>query len=209
MNDRNLFIALIGASVVGALLLAPALASAVGDYLTIAQAKVTVDDNLMTARFTTQHTIPLEGAFGYGVFTKVTEGEGGPLPAEAIVTTTHAGVLDSEKQADKDDSIMHNHYVKLVAADGSVCPSTIQVGEITWESPGGVVVAKNRATMQDAPLDFDGTFSLNRSVELSYSGGTPLVGASFTLGPVFDGGGNLTNVCVNPVDFPHKLTPAN
>lgn len=30
-----------------------------------------------------------------------------------IVTTTHAGVYDSEAQVDKDDPSFHNHYVAL------------------------------------------------------------------------------------------------
>jgi len=201
-------VALAAASLVAAIALAPVLASATASYLDLDSVAATVKNGKMTATFDTQDTVPkavnARGlAFGYGIVTKVTEGT--TLPAEAIVATTHAGVLDSQKQVTADNAVWHNHYVTLVGADASVCASTIQVGEITWESPGATNVFLDKVVIQNAPLDFDGTSSLSHEA-VSYSGGTPLVGASFTLTPVFDSNDNLTNVCVTPVDFPHGLS---
>lgn len=205
MNNKTLFVAFAAASLVATLTLAPVLASAVGQYLNIKEAKVTVEDSVMTAKFTTEENIPTAGAFGYGIITEITPET--TFPITAVVTTTHASVLDSEDQVDADDPVWHNHYVRLVSGEG-VCESGIQVGDITWESPGHVNVNKNKAIIQGFPLEFDGTHSLT-GAQLSFEPGTPLVGASFTLGPVYDEEGNLTNVCVSPVDFPQEITLGN
>ena len=77
-------------------------------FLDIKSATVRVTPSKVNnANLLTGAKIPLDGksgAFGYGILT----GD------SVIVSTTHAGVLDSEAQkGNKDSPIFHNHYVHL------------------------------------------------------------------------------------------------
>ncbi|MCI0563062.1 MAG: hypothetical protein MN733_31680 [Nitrososphaera sp.] len=71
-----------------------------------------------------------EGAFGSGILTS----DGDAI----LVATTHGGVLDSEDQSFTMDPIFHNHFVRL----GEVpdCGSDPGVVDISWQSPGRVVI---------------------------------------------------------------------
>jgi hypothetical protein len=87
---------LIAAAFIGPFSLAPVLATAVEDFLTIDRAIVRVDneDEETAALLKTHGLIPKdgsEGAFGYGILT-----DAGLEGVE--VTTTHAGIKDSEVQ---------------------------------------------------------------------------------------------------------------
>ena len=96
---------LIAVAFIGAFSLAPVLATAVQDYLNIDRAVVNVDNGhkKITALLTLESNVPPskiikdeELKFGYGIMTA--KGLDG-----IIVTTTHAGLLDSKLQKDGSD----------------------------------------------------------------------------------------------------------
>ncbi|NIP62454.1 MAG: hypothetical protein GWN01_16915 [Nitrosopumilaceae archaeon] len=130
-------------------------------------------------------------AHGYGVFTD--------NPGVAIVTTTHPGVLDSEDQSSASDPVWHNHVV-LLDTKSSVCPSGIQVEDLTLESPGETLVKGSAAKIAGVDLgEYTGQFANTPIKTGTISGGTDSV-VSFELDPIFDEG-DLTAVCVVPKDL--------
>jgi hypothetical protein len=73
-----------------------------------------------------------------------------------MVTTTHAGVLDSSVQKNKDDPVWHNHFVSL-KAPGAECQkikANFEVDTITLNQPGRVTVDNKVAFMQKVPRQF-------------------------------------------------------
>ncbi|HJU95454.1 MAG TPA: hypothetical protein VJ643_05420, partial [Nitrososphaera sp.] len=123
---------LVIAGFIGTLFASPVLATIAESFLVIERARVSVEDNELEATLITEGLlIPTdgsEGAFGYGILTD----DGDAI----LVSTTHAGVLDSEEQSTIEDSIWHNHFVRL----GNVeqCGGDQGVIDITWQSPGEV-----------------------------------------------------------------------
>lgn len=158
-------------------------------------------------RVYTGNDVPTDGsggAFGYGVITSA------GLDA-IIVTTTHAGVKDSEAQADANDPVFHNHYVALEdLTDDATCPG-LQVRDISFQEPGDVDVSGHGVVMEDTPYYFGGTHSLSGD-HISFNDDPSSradleVGSvvSFTINPVdSDGNTSVTDiaaVCINDVTF--------
>jgi UDP-N-acetylmuramyl tripeptide synthase len=119
-----------------------------------------------------------------------------------MVSTTHAGVLDSEDQRNANDPRWHNHYVSLAVDENSPCSQDPAVTSITFQSPGEVIVNKNKAVMSNLPSTFTGTNALTGAA-LTLSPGTNVQNVvSFVLEPIFESG-ILEAVCVT------DITPAD
>jgi hypothetical protein len=153
-----------------------------------------------------------DGAFGYGILTTTAFGGVGD---SLMVATTHAGVLDSEKQSGQFDPVWHNHYVQLKEAGAYCAVNTalevaLEVDTISFESPGKVKVKKqNNLYLEDMPAVLDGTNALT-SLDKTFTPGTQAGAAvQFTLNPVDDAGNTTldswTHVCVENV-APTTLT---
>lgn len=195
MMKKGTFVLVIAAvGIVASMISAPVLASAVHDYFTIKKAKVFVntETDRLRANLITHGLIPTDGsggAFGYGILTS----DGDAL----LATTTHGGVLDSEDQSYILDPIWHNHFVRL----GSVaaCGADPGVTDITWQSPGKVVIDDNRAKPSRIPTgEFDGTHSITGDALEVELGEDVSAAVSFRLAPIF-GSGGLEAVCVTDI----------
>ena len=194
MKERLALGLLIAAGFIGTLFAAPVLATTVESFLVIESARVTVDDEELKARLTTEGHIPThggEGAFGYGVLTE----DGDAI----LVSTTHAGVLDSEEQDYILDPTWHNHLVTL-SDDIDECGADQGVEDITWQSPGEVRINDNRARISDVPTDeFEAWHSITGE-DLSLTLGEDVSNVvSFRLEPVFDEETGLQAVCVTDI----------
>jgi hypothetical protein len=189
-------IALLGAAMAASFSLSPVLASAMNDYFTMENAEVQVDESTVDARFKTGGIIPQDGqsAYGYGILTGA--GNDG-----LIVSTTHAGVLDSELQGDANDPVWHNHFVKLGKSISGRCGDNLEVADITLESPGEIQVREGRIILDDIPFSLDGTSALTKDSLTLAPGASPQQIVSFTMDPKFDGN-TLKAVCVT------NITPA-
>jgi hypothetical protein len=192
----KLLVGLIAASFLGAFSLAPVLATVVEDFLTIDRAVVIVDeeDEETAAFLRTAGSIPKDGsggAFGYGILTDA--GLDG-----IMITTSHAGVRDSEVQDDASDPVFHNHYVELATGLSGLCEGP-EVADLTFESPGDVNVLQTFVLMHDLPFSFSGTSALTDEPLTITPGGNVEDVVSFTLEPKFDDEGNLDAVCVNDI----------
>lgn len=157
------------------------------------------DDDELRALLITQGVIPTNGsrgAFGYGILTN--DGD------SILVSTTHAGVLDSEEQNYILDPTWHNHFVRL----GNVeqCGTDPGVVDITWQSPGEVRINDTLARINDVPTDeFEGWHSITGE-ELSMTLGEDVSDVvSFRLNPVF-GTSGLEAVCVADVISVEDIT---
>jgi hypothetical protein len=195
-------VGLIAAAFLGASFLAPILATAVEDFLTIQRAVVRVDneEEETTALLMTHGIIPKDGsggAFGYGILT-----DAGLDGVE--VTTTHAGIKDSKVQKDASDPVFHNHYVKLATGLSGRCEGP-EVADLTFESPGHVNVLQKLVAVRDLPFSFSGTSALNDQPLTITPGGNIEDVVSFTLEPKFDDDGNLAAVCVNDIKSAQDL----
>lgn len=193
---------LVAAAVVGTFL-APVLATAVEDFLTIDRALVSVDneDEEISALLKAHGIIPKDGsggAFGYGILTEA--GLDG-----VIVTTTHKGVKDSELQDSASDPVFHNHYVKLATGLSGQCDGP-EVADLTFESPGEVDVLHKFVSMRDLPFSFSGTSAVTHQPLTITPGGNVENVVSFRLVPHFDSDGNLIAVCVNDITLAEHLT---
>jgi hypothetical protein len=87
-------------------------------------------------------------------------GTGALTDGTLIVTTTHAGVLDSQTQGgDANNPIPHNHYVNLVATvdnpnevnDCNDQSATARVGSLSFESPGVAMWQQNMYKIWEVP----------------------------------------------------------
>ena len=175
------------------------------DFLNIREATIDADSDEMSAFLETHGHIPTNGdgeAFGYGVLT--TEG----LDA-VIVSTTHAGVHDSELQEDANDPVWHNHFVTL-ATDSENCGGDPAVQSITFESPGQVNIEDNSADLTDIPASFSGTDVIPSFTEASLGDeitlepGTDVEDVvSFSLLPVTDDGKLV--VCVKDIQSAENI----
>jgi hypothetical protein len=193
MNDKITLGLLVVAGFIGTIITAPVLATTIESFLIIESARVTVDDDELEAELTTEGEIPTdgtEGAFGYGILTN----DGDAI----LVSTTHAGVLDSEEQNYILDPTWHNHFVTL--GDVEQCKENPGVVDITWQSPGEVEVDDNNAEISDVPTDeFEGWHSITGE-ELSMTLGEDVSNVvSFRLDPVFDKETGLEAVCVTDI----------
>ncbi len=167
--------------------------SASADYLDIDRAVIAKDPKKLQAILQTHGHIPKDGsggAFGYGILTE----DGG---FDAVrVSTTHKGVKDSIKQNNKNDPVWHNHYISL--GTNPRCGDSPAVKDITFQSPGTIVVNKDRAVMSNMPATFTGTDALTGK-KLTLSPGTDVDNVvSFKLDPKFVAG-ELKAVCVTDI----------
>jgi len=199
MKNTFILAGLVAASLAASVIVAPALASVVADYLQVQSADVETSEDGLDAEFTAGAEIPqgedaVGSAFGYGLLTD--QGTNA-----VIVTTTHSGVLDSETQeGDPNNPIWHNHYVQLgpvVQCDGQSANST-GVIEITFEEPGDVEVDGETAGLTGLSNSFNGTNALTNASMLSSPGNNVQNAASFNLIPVFEGEA-LQAVCVDDI----------
>jgi hypothetical protein len=193
MNDKITLGLLVVAGFVGTIITAPVLATTIESFLVIESARVTANDDELSAKLTTEGEIPTdgtEGAFGYGILTE----DGDAI----LVSTTHAGVLDSEEQNYILDPTWHNHFVRL--GDVEQCKESPGVVDITWQSPGEVEIDDNNAEITDVPTDeFEGWHSITGE-ELSMTLGEDVSNVvSFRLDPVFDEETGLEAVCVTDI----------
>lgn len=198
----KLLVGLSAAAFLGAFSLAPVLATVVEDFLTIDRAVVRVDqeDEEIASFLRTGGVVPKDGsggAFGYGILTEA--GFDG-----VIVTTTHAGVRDSEVQDDASDPVFHNHYVELATGLSGLCQGP-EVADLTFESPGDVNVLQRLVVMDDLPFSFSGTSALTDEPLTITPGGNVEDVVSFTLEPKFDDEGSLAAVCVNGITSAERL----
>jgi hypothetical protein len=170
------------------------------EYLNIREATIDADSDEMNAFLETHGHIPTNGdggAFGYGVLTS----EG--LDA-VVVSTTHAGVLDSEEQTDADDPVWHNHFVTL-GTDSENCGDDSAVQSITFESPGQVNIEDNNADITQIPSSFSGTDALSGE-DLTIDPGTDVDDVvSFKLSPQFNDDDELQAVCVTDLQSAENI----
>jgi hypothetical protein len=170
------------------------------DFLNIREATIDANSDEMSAFLETHGHIPTDGsggAFGYGILT--TEG----LDA-VVVSTTHAGVLDSEEQDDADDPVWHNHFVTLGTGSDN-CGDDPNVESITFESPGQVNIDDNNADLTDIPASFSGTDALTGD-DLTIEPGTDVDDVvSFRLSPQFNNDDELEAVCVTDIQSAENI----
>jgi hypothetical protein len=156
----------------GGMIFSPLIASAdpsQGNFLDIEKAVVDIDKDVITdIVYKTRGFIPQDGsggAFGYGVITAVPSETPGSTELNVIATTSHPGVLDSQLQGeDKNNPIIHNHYVIL--GDEDVCDDVDETGRIvtdnpsvfdlSFTSPGKVFVQGNEAIIKNLPASAEG-----------------------------------------------------
>ncbi len=194
MSSKALFGLVIAAGLVASMLAAPVLAAAVTDFFTIYRAKIYVDPDRdrLRATLVTGGAIPTdgsEGAFGYGILTK----DGNAI----VVSTTHAGVLDSEDQDFIMDPVFHNHFVRLGKVDR--CGTNPGVVDISWQSPGRVLIDENKARIGGIPTDeIRATHSITGKPLKMTLGEQVESAVSFKLVPVF-GDHGLRAVCVKDI----------
>jgi len=171
------------------------------DYLDIDKAVVAKAANKVQAILQAHGHIPKDGsggAFGYGILTT-------QQLSAIMVSTTHAGVLDSEDQRNANDPRWHNHYVSLANVPGDSCGSDPAVTSITFQSPGEVIVNKNKAIMTNLPAKFTGTNALTGD-PLTLTPGTNVQNVvSFVLEPIFDDEDELEAVCVKDIKPADKV----
>jgi hypothetical protein len=184
---------LIGAVMVGPFSLATISAFGTGDYLELEKVDISIDESSIDATIETGGTIPRDGknAFGYGILTGA--GNDG-----IIVSTTHAGMLDSELQTNANDPVWHNHFVKLAKNLSGRCGDNPEVADITMESPGKVKVKENRVIVDGIPFVLDGTSSLTKNPLILAPGERPQQLVSFAIEPKFEGD-TLKAVCITNI----------
>jgi hypothetical protein len=181
------------------------------DYLDIREATIDADSEEMQASIETHGQISTtgdEGAFGYGIST--TEG----LDA-VVVTTTHAGVHDSELQEDASDPVWHNHFVALTSESDN-CGDDLQIESITYESPGEVSIEDNTADLRDIPASFSGTevdpsfTEASLGDDITLEPGTDVSDVvSFKLDPIANDDDELVAVCVTDIQSAENIVFEN
>ncbi|MDN5847740.1 MAG: hypothetical protein L0H53_15860 [Candidatus Nitrosocosmicus sp.] len=206
MNTNQIFIAistlliLVGSPISMAFASTSSSSSGNDDFLEIREATIDADSDEMSAFLETHGHIPTNGdggAFGYGTLTD----EG--LNA-VVVSTTHAGVLDSEEQDGADDPVWHNHFVTLTQ-DSDNCGDDPKVESITFESPGQVDVNDNNADLTQIPASFSGTDALSGD-DLTIEPGTNVDDVvSFKLSPQFNNDDELEAVCVTDIQSAENI----
>ena len=175
------------------------------DYLDVQKAIIDIDKNIIKdIVFKTRGDIPQEGSyknFGYGVVTLANN------TLNVIATTSHPklGIIDSELQKSPKDPVFHNHYVIL--GNNSICGANPAVQDLSFTSPGKVIIDGNKAILKNLPASAQGQF--NSSVTIT-PGTNVLIVASFLLESHFNQTTNqLQAVCVvdiKPVEPQDKRT---
>ena len=121
-----------------------------------------------------------------------------------VVSTTHAGVQDSEEQSNASDPVWHNHYVTL-SQDSDYCGNDSKVESITFESPGQVDIRDDNADLTKLPSSFSGTDALS-GADLTIKPGTSVKDVvSFKLAPQFNDNGELEAVCVTNIQSAENI----
>jgi hypothetical protein len=176
------------------------------DYLDVQKAIIDIDKNIIKdIVFKTRGDIPKDGSdknFGYGVVTLINNSS-----LNVIATTSHPklGIVDSELQNnDPTNPVFHNHYVIL--GNNTICGANPAVQDLSFTSPGKVIIDGNKAILKDLPASAQGQF--NSSVTIT-PGTNVLIVASFLLESHFSQQGQLQAVCVvdiKPVEPQDKRT---
>src|SRR5829696_664164 len=173
------------------------------DYLDVQKAIIDIDKNIIKdIVFKTRGDIPQENRdknFGYGVVTLSNN------TLNVIATTSHPklGIVDSELQKSPKDPVFHNHYVIL--GNNSICEETPAVQDLSFTSPGKIIIDGNKAILKDLPASAQGQFT---NVTIT-PGTNVLIVASFLLESHFSQQGQLQAVCVvdiKPVEPQDKRT---
>ena len=173
------------------------------DYLDVQKAIIDIDKNIIKdIVFKTRGDIPQENRdknFGYGVVTLANN------TLNVIATTSHPklGIIDSELQKSPKDPVFHNHYVIL--GNNSICGANPAVQDLSFTSPGKVIIDGNKAILKDLPASAQGQFT---NVTIT-PGTNVLIVASFLLESHFSQQGQLQAVCVvdiKPVEPQDKRT---
>jgi hypothetical protein len=185
------------------------------NYLDVQKAIIDIDKNIIKdIVFKTRGDIPQENRdknFGYGVVTLVNNSS-----LNVIATTSHPklGIVDSELQnGDPTNPVFHNHYVIL--GNNPICGANPAVADLSFISPGKVIIDGNKAILKDLPGSAQGQFNSNRTTtpatNVTITPGTNvLIVASFLLESHFNQTTNqLQAVCVvdiKPVEPQDKRT---
>ena len=173
------------------------------DYLDVQKAIIDIDKNIIKdIVFKTRGDIPQENRdknFGYGVVTLANN------TLNVIATTSHPklGIIDSELQKSPEDPVFHNHYVIL--GNNSICGDNPAIQDLSFTSPGKVIIDGNKAILKDLPASAQGQFT---NVTIT-PGTNVLIVASFLLESHFSQQGQLQAVCVvdiKPVEPQDKRT---
>jgi hypothetical protein len=177
------------------------------DYLDVQKAIIDIDKNIIKdIVLKTRGDIPQDGTdknFGYGVVTLSNN------TLNVIATTSHPklGIADSILQnGDPTNPVFHNHYVVL--GNNSICGENPAVQDLSFTSPGKVIIDGNKAILKDLPASAQGQFT-NETIT---PGTNVLIVASFLLESHFSQPhqqGDLLAVCVvdiKPVEPQDKRT---
>ena len=161
MSERNIFV--IMAIFVAGMIFSPLAASSYpdNDYLDVQKAIIDIDKNIIKdIVFKTRGDIPKDGSdknFGYGVVTLINNSS-----LNVIATTSHPklGIVDSELQNnDPTNPVFHNHYVIL--GNNTIFGANPAVQDLSFTSPGKVIIDGNKAILKDLPASAQGQFNKN------------------------------------------------
>jgi hypothetical protein len=121
-----------------------------------------------------------------------------------IATTSHPelGIVDSELQEDEFDPVFHNHYVAL-GMDEANCGDNPAVSDLSFESPGELIVKGNTAILKNLPPSalgqLDPDLTNGTDVDVITPGTDIQLVASFLLESVFNQQGVIQAVCVTEI----------
>jgi hypothetical protein len=182
------------------------------DYLDVQKAIIDIDKNIIKdIVFKTRGDIPQDGSdknFGYGVVTLANN------TLNVIATTSHPklGIVDSELQnGDPNNPVFHNHYV-ILGSNNFICGDNPAVADLSFTSPGKVIIDGNKAILKDLPASAQGQFNSNRTTtpatNVTITPGTNvLIVASFLLESHFTQQGPVVCVVdIKPVEPQDKRT---
>ena len=213
MSNTPTMFGMIALFAVGMIFSSPLAASAVvsypddnGNFLELKKAIIDIQsdpegDVITDIVFKTRGDIPQDGSggnFGYGVVTLVN----GTL--NVIATTSHPelGIVDSELQEDEFDPVFHNHYVAL-GTDEANCDDNPAVSDLSFESPGELIVKGNTAILKNLPPSalgqLDPDLTNGTDVDVITPGADIRLVASFLLKSVFNQQGVIQAVCVTEI----------
>jgi len=173
-------------------------AFAAPENFTLADAMVKRTDSGLNADMLSEKEIVQDGTKGaMGVAVITDKGFD-----SVIVSTSHKGVHDSAKQQNANDPVWHNHFVKLeVDSSGNTnkCGKDPVVKDLTFHSPGNVIISGNRVQLSEVPSQFSSYSSLNNNT-LGFEIGSKIDKVvTFKLNPVMGSNGNVEAVCVTDV----------
>lgn len=173
------------------------------DFLNIRETAINANSEEMNAFLEAHGHIPTNGdgdAFGFGVLT--IQGLD-----TVVVSTTHAGVQDSEEQSDANDPVWPNHFITL-GQDSCNCGNDLKVEAITFQSQGQVNITDSNTELTEIPASFSGTDALSGE-DLTMEPGIDVdVVVSFKLSPQFSDD-ELEAVCVTDIQFAENIVFEN